>query len=78
MERVRTEFYSSSISESSLPDGWVKVESLTSCTHWMASWLMSFGPEAEVISPAELREEIRGMAEKLAARYAPAGIFSVF
>ena len=79
MERVRTEFYSSSISESPLPDGWVRVESLTACTHWMASWLMSFGLEAEAISPDELREEIRGMAEKIAARYEiPMEVSSVF
>ena len=76
MERVRTEYYSSSLLESPLPDGWVKVESLTSCTRWMASWLMSYGLDAEVISPEELREEIRGMAEKMAARYGAVEIFS--
>lgn len=76
MERVRTEYYSSSLLESSLPDGWVKVESLTSCTRWIASWLMSYGLDAEVISPEELREEIRDMAEKMVARYGAAEIFS--
>lgn len=76
MERVRTEYYSSSLLESPLPDGWVKVESLTSCTRWMASWIMSYGLDAEVISPKELREEIRGVAEKVAALYGAAEIFS--
>lgn len=76
MERVRTEFYSSSIKETPLPGGWVKVESLTTCTKWMATWLISYGADAEVISPEELREEIHRIASTVAAKYAPAEIFS--
>ncbi len=76
MERVRTEYYSTSLSETPLPDGRVKVESLTSCTRWMAAWLMSFGLDAEVLEPEELRGEIRALAAEMAARYAPAEVFS--
>lgn len=74
MERVRTDFYSSSLLETPLPNGWVKVESLTSCTRWMASWLMSYGLDAEVISPESLRDEIRELAEKMVNRYGSAEI----
>lgn len=76
MERVRTEYYSGSLLESPLAAGWVKVESLTSCTRWMASWLMSYGLDAEVISPQELRHEIGRMAGKMAALYDAEEIFS--
>jgi len=74
MERVRTEYYSNSLSETPLSNGWVKVESLTPCTRWMASWLMSYGLDAEVISPEELRDEIRELAEKMVNRYGAAEI----
>lgn len=75
MERVRTECYSASLTECPLDDGWVRVEGLTSCTKWMASWVMGFGLDAEVEEPAELREEIRAMAGQMAERYRTAEIF---
>lgn len=76
MERVRTECYSASLKECPLEDGWVRVEGLTSCTKWMASWVMSFGLDAEVEEPMELREEIRSLVERMVARYRPTNVLS--
>ena len=76
MERVRTELYSISISETKMPNGWVRVESLASCIRWMASWLMSYGLHAEVISPPELRQELLAAAEKIQAQYRTEKVFS--
>lgn len=38
------------------------------------SWILSFGPNAEVLEPAELRRVIADLAEKTLARYTPASV----
>ncbi|MBK1883094.1 YafY family transcriptional regulator [Luteolibacter pohnpeiensis] len=78
MERVRTELYSSSLSETKLPDGRVRVECLVSCTRWMASWLMSYGLDAEVVAPPELRQEMLTVAVQIQQRYRDAEVFSSY
>jgi predicted DNA-binding transcriptional regulator YafY len=34
-------------------------------------WILSFGPDAELLEPKEMREEMKVLAEKLLARYVP-------
>lgn len=76
MPRVRTELYATALSETPLADGRVKVEALATSNDWLVNWLLSFGHEAEVIQPVELREKIRSAARSIAARYEDAEIFS--
>ncbi len=48
-------------------DGWVEVRVPWSPGEGLVSWILSFGPEAEVIEPQELRSEIVGRLEELLA-----------
>jgi len=38
----------------------------------LASWVLSFGDQAEVLSPPELRDSVARELARAAARYAPA------
>lgn len=46
------------ISETELTDGWVELEMPGGDPEWLATWVLSFGSEAEAISPPELRDEV--------------------
>lgn len=53
-----------------LPDDQVVAKVRVASEVWFLSWLLPFGPEAEVIGPAELRENVRGCLERIVAAYA--------
>jgi len=44
-------------------DGWVEVSVPGGATESLASWVLSFGPDAEALAPEELRAEIRRRLE---------------
>jgi len=48
-------------------DGWVEVRLAWSPGEGLMSWILSFGPDAEVVEPAELRSEILGRLEEILA-----------
>jgi predicted DNA-binding transcriptional regulator YafY len=68
-ERVRTDLYWASLSETPLPDGRIRVECLAYSLDYMANWLLGFGPGAEAISPPELREKVCTAALEIASRH---------
>jgi proteasome accessory factor B len=47
-------------------DGWVEVRIPWQPGESLASWVLSFGPEAEAVAPSELRTEVVGSLEALA------------
>jgi len=52
----------------SRPDGWVEVEVPSAPGEGLAAWVLSFGPDAEVVDPEDLRGEVvRRLEETLAA-----------
>jgi proteasome accessory factor B len=48
-------------------DGWVEVRLAWSPGEGLMSWILSFGPDAELVEPAELRSEILGRLEEILA-----------
>jgi predicted DNA-binding transcriptional regulator YafY len=54
-----------------LPDGRLEVTMRVADTLEVRRWILGYGPEAEVIDPASLRESLRREAEALAAKLAP-------
>lgn len=46
------------LSETDLADGWVELEMPGGDPEWLATWVLSFGAEAEAVAPAELRDEV--------------------
>jgi predicted DNA-binding transcriptional regulator YafY len=54
---------------SQLPDGGIVLEFTATSWSEVISWVLSFGPEATVLTPEDLREEIRAMAEELLKNY---------
>jgi predicted DNA-binding transcriptional regulator YafY len=51
------------------PDGWVEVAVPNGPGEGLASWVLSFGPDAVVVEPEELRREVvRRLEETVAAR----------
>lgn len=46
------------LSERTLDDGWLELEIPGGDVEWLATWVLSFGAEAEVLAPTELRQEI--------------------
>jgi proteasome accessory factor B len=48
-------------------DGWVEVRIAWSPGEGLMSWILSFGPDAEVAEPPELRSEILGRLEEILA-----------
>ncbi len=71
LDRARREVSSEFVSETRT-DGGVEVEMTTFCYQWLARWLLSFGAEAEAISPPELRERVAAEVAALSERYTPA------
>jgi len=56
-----------------LDDGRVMVEATVADTAALRRWLLGCGPGVEVIEPPELRDEIAGVASRVAAMYGPSG-----
>ncbi len=48
-------------------DGWVEVSVAWSPGERLVSWILSFGPDAEVVEPPELRSELIGRLEAILA-----------
>lgn len=67
LARARDESYAT-LAELRRRDGGAEYALLTWSHEWLARWILSFGGEAEVIEPAELREETRRLAEAALAR----------
>jgi predicted DNA-binding transcriptional regulator YafY len=53
------------------PDGTALVHFELSGTLEIRSWILSFGPAAEVLEPESLRQEIREQLAGMLARYEP-------
>ncbi len=70
MERVRHEWLGCPIEEQSLPDGRIQVSLLACSLDWFVAWILSFGLNAEVLSPKHVRDRVAGLAEKIARHYA--------
>ena len=72
VERVRREWFCGALEEKQESAG--VVVTLVSCSHeWFAEWILSFGIDAEVLAPKELKDRVAGLAQKVAARYGSAG-----
>ena len=52
-----------------LPDGSILYTVTVSGTKEISFWILSYGQEAEVLSPASLRDELATVAEKMCLRY---------
>jgi predicted DNA-binding transcriptional regulator YafY len=52
-----------------LPDGSILYTVTVSGTKEISFWILSYGQEAEVLSPASLRDELAAVAEKMYQRY---------
>lgn len=70
VERFRAEMPCTPVVEHKLADGRVKMEILAFSTHWLTSWLMSFGTRVLVAEPPEMREAMHEAAMTVAERYA--------
>ncbi len=68
-ERARRESHATLIEEK-VRDGGAEFSMYTWSHEWLAAWLLSFGDEAEALSPPELREVVQARAERIAQRYA--------
>ena len=53
------------------PDGWVEAEVPASQTDQFVSWVLSFGPDARVLSPKPIRDRVVGRLDGLAGRGDP-------
>jgi predicted DNA-binding transcriptional regulator YafY len=51
------------------PDGWVPLTILFEDDHSALEWALSFGPQVEIIEPAELRAAVVAAAQGIVARY---------
>jgi predicted DNA-binding transcriptional regulator YafY len=69
MERVRTELYWTTLTETPLPGGWTRAESLAYSMDWLAAWLLSFGSEMEIVAPFELKKKACELALDIASRH---------
>ncbi len=52
------------------PDGSLRWTATVSGTREVRIWILGWGPDAEVLEPATLREEIAGMVRAAAEQYA--------
>jgi len=66
MERVHNEIRCPTVEEECLPDGRIRLDTLTGCLDWLAGWVLSFGTSVEVAEPLELRAMIRNAAFAIA------------
>jgi predicted DNA-binding transcriptional regulator YafY len=68
-DRARRESYATLV-EDRKRDGGAEFTLYTYSLEWMARWLLSFGPNAEALSPPKLRELVRLEAETIVRRHA--------
>jgi predicted DNA-binding transcriptional regulator YafY len=67
--RVYDEFERGCITEE--PDGSLRVEAAFPMDSWAVGYLLSFGTDVEVLSPAALRQELADCAEKIYRHHKP-------
>lgn len=70
MERVRRERPCAGAKEEPVQDGKVRMELLGYSKEWIIGWLLSFGPQVEILEPAALRSQMRELALAVAERHA--------
>jgi predicted DNA-binding transcriptional regulator YafY len=68
-DRARRESYATLVEERRT-EGGAEFSFTTWSLEWLARWLLSFGGNAEALSPPELRELVCDSLEKIARRYA--------
>jgi len=68
VDRARRENIAGFVKEHPVRGG-LEVELRTFSLEWLARWLLSFGPQAEALAPAKLRQCVRAEAEAVAKRY---------
>jgi len=69
MDRVRREMMCAHVSEEVMADGQVCMEFLAYSQEWLAGWLLSLGPLAEVVRPPEMRQRMRQLALEIVQRH---------
>jgi proteasome accessory factor B len=52
-----------------LPDGGIELTMKLGALPEVESWILSWGADAEVIAPAELRKSIKATVARLSAKY---------
>ena len=67
-ERARRESYATLIAGEERDRG-TDFTLYTYSLDWMAQWLLSFGPGAEALAPAKLRQKVRALAQQVAERH---------
>jgi predicted DNA-binding transcriptional regulator YafY len=68
-ERARSECFAGLVEER-LVGGRVEMAFLTFSLEWLGRWVLSFGDEAEAVTPKRLRELVKAEAEAVARLYA--------
>ena len=72
--RARRESFTGFIDERPTDDGGVAATLRTYSLEWIARWILSFGPDAEVLEPADLRQRVGELARAVAENYAEAAV----
>jgi len=67
-ERAQRESYATLIEENRR-DGGAEFTLYSYSLEWTAQWLLSFGERAEAVAPAKLRQFVRTLADKIAAKH---------
>jgi predicted DNA-binding transcriptional regulator YafY len=67
-ERAQRESYATLIEEKRR-EGGAEFTLYSYSLEWTAQWLLSFGERAEAVAPAKLRQLVRDLAEKIAAKH---------
>jgi proteasome accessory factor B len=67
--RVKESTWHQSQKIQDLPDGCCILTMQVGSTLEMTPWIRGWGPDVEVLEPAELREQFRGWAERLREMY---------